>query len=239
MSYVMLNIGVLFFLACVFAGVLVLHFLVVRRLKERSLRITRSLTGILEKRDRNMDGHSTHTQLLITEFYGSLPLSYKLRVNGEQLKYAALLHDIGKLGLPEEILEKTGKLTEKEWEEMRRHPEIAVEILKPAGEFDKILDWIRYHHERMDGEGYYGLRGADIPIASRMLAIVDTFSAVTVGKSYRPSRPYEEGIATLRLVAGTQLDKDLVEIFCDIPKHRIEACMTRLATEMTPLMKKI
>lgn len=226
-------------IAAVVAVLIVILLLLIRMYRRRNLKITRFLMAILEKRDRNMDGHSTHTQLLIDEFYDYLPPEKKLHLSREHLRYAALLHDIGKLGVPEEILDKPGKLTDEEWKIMRRHPEIAVELLTPVGLFDPVLDWILYHHERMDGTGYFRLKGEEIPLASKMLAIVDTFSAVTVGKSYRPARPYEDGIATLRLVAGTQLDPDLVEIFSAIPKHRIENCRTELAKEMTHLTKKI
>ena len=239
MGNVIVNQGIIIGVAVIAAVAIVILLLLIRMYRKRNLSITRFLMAILEKRDRNMDGHSTHTQLLIIELYDTLPFDKKLRLNREHLKYAALLHDIGKLGVPSEILDKPGKLTEEEWKLMRRHPEIAVELLKPVGLYDPILKWILYHHERMDGSGYYGLKGKEIPLASRMLAIVDTFSAVTVGKSYRPARPYEDGIATLRLVAGAQLDPELVELFCAIPKHRIENCMQNLAEEMTHLERRI
>ena len=239
MNHVSVNPGVLAGIVCIAAVVIVILLLLIGSYRKRNLSITRFLMAIIEKRDENMDGHSTHTQLLIEEFYDSLPPEKKMRLNRQHLRYASLLHDIGKLGIPAEILNKPGKLTDEEWMVMRRHPQIAVELLKPIGYFDPILDWILYHHERMDGSGYYGLKGEEIPLASRMLAIVDTFSAVTVGKSYRPARPYEDGIATLRLVAGSQLDQELVELFSSIPKHRIENCRLSLADEMTHLIRRI
>ncbi len=207
--------------------------------KKRSIRITDALIGLMETRDIHMDGHSVHIERLVSVLYDYLPLNLKFTVNPENLRYAALFHDIGKLGIPEEILNKPGKLTKEEWEIMRTHPEISIEILKPIQAFEPILDWIRYHHERMDGKGYYGIDGRDIPLASRMLAIADTFSSVTVIKSYKPSRTYEDGINVLKMAAGTQLDSELVEIFCNIPKHEIEACAEDARLRIDSLTEKL
>lgn len=239
MRYMMINIWVLIGFLVVIAALVLLFFVMLIRMQNRNLKITRAMMAILDKRDRNLDGHSAHTQFLINEFYSALPLSMKLKVNGEKLRYAALLHDIGKLGIPQEILDKPGKLNDEEWRIIRRHPELSVELIRKMGLFDPIIDWVKYHHERVDGGGYYGLKGNEIPLASKMLAIVDTFSAVTVLKSYKPARTYEDGIATLRLVAGTQLDEELVEIFRNIPKHRIEGCAGELQREILPLTKQI
>lgn len=200
---------------------------------------TRSLMGILEKRDANLDGHSAHTQRLAMLLYSFLPWDLKIKIRSKELSYAALFHDIGKLGIPKEILDKPGKLDDNEWRIMRRHPEISISILSSMGVPEKILNIVRYHHERVDGGGYYGLSGKRIPIESMIIAIVDTYSAVTVRKSYKPARTYEDGIATLRLVAGTQLDEQLVNIFCDIPKHRVEACLEETKKEMEELTKDI
>ena len=210
-----------------------------RSSEQQMMVTTRSLMGILEKRDANLDGHSAHTQRLALLLYGFLPWDLKIRINQRDLSYAALLHDIGKLGIPKEILDKPGKLDDDEWKIMRRHPEISISILSAMGAPEKIQKIVRYHHERVDGGGYYGLRGKEIPMESKILAIVDTYSAVTVRKSYKPARTYEDGIATLRLVSGTQLDEELVNIFCDIPKHRVEACLTETIKEMEELTKEI
>ena len=203
--------------------------------KRRSLKITGSLIGIMETRDRHLDGHSIHIERLVSLMYEYLPFNMKLSMNPENLRYAALFHDIGKLGVPHEILNKPGKLTNEEWELMRRHPEISIEILKPINSFEPILDWIKYHHERMDGRGYYKLQGDKIPLASKMLAVADTFSSVTLSKSYKPSRTYEDGISALKSAAGNQLDPELVQIFCDIPKHRIMECAMEIEAQIDML----
>lgn len=82
-------------------------------------------------------------------------------------EYATLLHDVGKLGVPESILNKPGKLDDEEWDVMKQHPKIAMDLLRTLPSFDEIKEWILYHHERMDGKGYYGLPGEDIPMANK------------------------------------------------------------------------
>ena len=100
-----------------------------------------------------------------------------------------------------------------------------VKILKPLHTFDDISDWIEYHHERMDGNGYYGLKGDEIPLPARIIAIADTYSAVTMRRSYKAPRSHEDAVEIIKSVAGTQLDSDLVDIFLTIPKAELEKCM--------------
>ena len=115
-------------------------------------------------------------------------------------------------------------LTQEEWEIMQQHPKIGVEILEPLRSFSHIKPWILYHHERMDGRGYYGLKGTQIPLASRIIAVADTYSAVTMRRSYKAPRSHEEAIAILRNAAGDQLDPVLVEYFCAIPESELSRC---------------
>jgi HD-GYP domain-containing protein (c-di-GMP phosphodiesterase class II) len=148
------------------------------------------------------------------------------------LQYASLLLDIGKLGIPRSIINKKGKLLPEERELIQKHPEICMEILSSIPSLKTITFWIKYHHERVDGTGYYHLKGEEIPLASRILAIADTYSAITMDRSYRPSLPYENAISELRLVAGKQLDGELVELFCSIPKSKITVCMNDVRNRM-------
>ena len=210
-----------------------------RQDRDESLRIVSALVGLMETNEIHLAGHSIHVTRLLTEFYDYLPLKYRLQINDDNLKYAGLFHDLGELGIPEDILLRAGKLSDEEWELMKSHPQISAELLSSFGTFAPIYDWVRYHHERIDGKGYYGLKGKEIPLAARMIAIADTFSAVTVQKNYRPYRTYEDGILTLKMARGTQLDAELVEIFCNIPKHRITACAENinLMTKVTEIRK--
>lgn len=108
---------------------------------------------------------------------------------------------------------------------MRSHPKVGVKILEPLHTFDKISDWILYHHERMDGKGYYHVEGDDIPLAARIIAIADTYSAITMRRSYKEPRTHEDAVKIIEEVAGTQLDRELVDVFLTIPKEELERCI--------------
>lgn len=207
------------------AIVLTLMFNLLATAKERSIDIAEVLVGVIDARDPNLNGHSRHVQEITMLFYRYLPGAVKKDINAVSLEYAALMHDVGKLGVPEAILNKPAKLTEEEWEIMRSHPKVGVRILKPLHTFDNIADWILYHHERMDGKGYYKVKGEDIPLAARIIAIADTYSAITMRRSYKEPRTHEDAIRIIKEVAGTQLDAELVEVFLTIPKEELERCI--------------
>ena len=193
--------------------------------KERGVEIAGALIGVIDARDPNLNGHSVHVKNLAMLFYRYLPAHLKITVNSVNLELAALMHDIGKLGVPEAILNKPAKLTDEEWEIMKTHPKVGVKLLKPLHTFDTISDWILYHHERIDGKGYYGKKGEELPLPAKLLSIVDTYSAITMRRSYKQPRTHEDAIAVLKEVAGTQLDKQLVDIFLTIPKGELEKCI--------------
>lgn len=216
--------GILFFGAVFVSLALVLLYHLVDTLKDRSLEITETLIGVIEARDPNLNGHSRNVQMLSMCLYKHLPASMKEGISPVSFEYAALLHDVGKLGVPESILNKPGKLDPEEWEVMKQHPKIAMYLLKSLPSFDEIKDWILYHHERMDGKGYYGLPGDDIPMAARIIAVCDTYSAITMRRSYKDMRTHEEAVEIIEDVAGSQLDADLVLIFTTIPKEELQAC---------------
>ncbi len=190
------------------------------------------LTGLIEARDPNLDGHSLCVCQLSLLLHEKLPLLTKFKVNSADLAYTALLLDVGKLGIPQEIAEKPGKFSKAELELVRRHPEIGEELIANVPGFKKIAEWIKYHHERVDGKGHFGLVGSQIPLASRIIAVADTFTALTMERSYKPSMPYEEAIAELRLVAGKQLDSELVNIFCAIPLREIKHVQQRVKEQL-------
>ena len=193
--------------------------------KKRSIDIAEVLVGVIDARDPNLNGHSRYVQELTMCFYKYLPATMKKEINPVSLEYAALMHDVGKLGVPEAILNKPAKLNDEEWAVMRSHPKVGVKILKPLSTFDSVSDWILYHHERIDGKGYYQLKAEDIPLPARIIAIADTYSAITMRRSYKKPKSHEEAVEILKEVAGTQLDKDLVDIFLTIPKEELVACI--------------
>ena len=108
---------------------------------------------------------------------------------------------------------------------MLTHPEVGVKILKPLNSFEEIRDWILYHHERIDGKGYYRLKGNEIPLASKLIAIADTYSAITMKRSYKGARTHEDAINIMKEIAGIQLDSELLDIFMKIPKEDLEKCI--------------
>ena len=220
----LLMAGILFFGAVFVSLALVLLYYLVRSLKDRSLEVAETLIGVIEARDPNLNGHSRNVQMLSMCLYRHLPGAMKEGIGPVSFEYAALLHDVGKLGVPESILNKPGKLDTEEWDVMRQHPKIAMDLLKSLPQFDEIKDWILYHHERMDGKGYYGLTGDEIPMAARIIAVCDTYSAITMRRSYKDTRTHEEAEDIIREVMGSQLDPELVSIFLTIPKEELQAC---------------
>ncbi|MBQ7583106.1 MAG: HD domain-containing protein, partial [Lachnospiraceae bacterium] len=214
----------LFFGAIFVSLALVLLYHLVDTLKDRSIEVTETLIGVIEARDPNLNGHSRNVQRLSMCLYKHLPTNLKEGISPVSFEYAALLHDVGKLGVPESILNKPGKLDAEEWKVMKQHPEIAMDLLKTLPSFNEIKDWILYHHERMDGKGYYELQGNDIPMAARIIAVCDTYSAITMRRSYKDKRTHEDAMEIIGEVTGSQLDPDIARIFMKIPKEELQAC---------------
>ena len=135
----------------------------------------------------------------------------------EKIRQAAILHDLGKIGISEKILLKDSSLTASEYEEIKAHPQIGVDILRPIHFFHGLLPLILHHHERWDGKGYpYGLKGEEIPIAARILAIADTFEALTSDRCYRKACIFEDAVNVMKENSGTQFDPDLINVFVKI-----------------------
>ncbi|MFA6147951.1 MAG: HD domain-containing phosphohydrolase [bacterium] len=165
----------------------------------------------LEAKDLYTRGHSQRVTLY------SLAIAKELGMTGEELedlRRASVLHDLGKIGVREAVLNKPGKLTAEEFEEIVRHPETAVRILEPIPFFRPLLPSILHHHERFDGKGYPArLAGSNIPFASRIMAVADTFDAMTSTRAYRKALPVADAIAEIRRCSGTQFDPDIVPAF--------------------------
>jgi putative nucleotidyltransferase with HDIG domain len=135
----------------------------------------------------------------------------------ELLKIGCLLHDIGKLGTYDVILEKTEPLTEKEWELIKMHPSQGAAILNPVGQLQQVIPIIKYHHERFDGTGYpEGLKDREIPLSARILCVADSFDAMTFDRPYKQAIEREHAFAHVRQKAGTQFDPDVVKSFLKV-----------------------
>ena len=179
--------------------------------EETIVSIVCSLTGVLEARNFYMYGHSRGVNKYALMIGEALSLSKEELVC---LSRAALLHDIGKIGVNDKILSKKGKLNKREWKEVKRHPEVGAKLV---GCFPPLLHCkpaILYHHERWDGAGYpSGLKGEEILLEARILAIADAFAAMTSARPYRPAMSYQEAILRLKEEAGKQFDPELAEVF--------------------------
>lgn len=219
---------ILFFGSLFVTLMIILLNRLIKTSKERSLEIAQILISVIDSRGPNLQGHSLHVKNLMTVFYKHLPRNLKGDFNLVSLEYAALLHDIGKLEMPLEILNKEGNLNEEEQEIMRSHPQVGVRILRPIKSFDYIADWILYHHERVDGNGYYFKKEDSIPFPSKMIAIIDAYSAITMGRVYSEPKSHEEALEIIKSFAGIKYDKELVDIFVSIPKEEIVACAPKI-----------
>ena len=176
--------------------------------------ILHALTSSMEARDFDTEDHCDRLQELAASVARSLNLSQDF-VN--DLYLLTRFHDLGKVGIPDQILLKPGALTEEEWRQMRQHCEIGHRIASSVPDLEPIADFILKHHERWDGHGYpMGLSGEDIPLQCRILAIADAYDAMTSDRPYRKAMTREEAIAELRRCSGTQFDPELVEQFIQI-----------------------
>ena len=165
----------------------------------------------LDLRDRETEGHTKRvTQMTVK-------LAHILECTEEEIVHirrGALLHDIGKMGIPDEILQKPGPLTDDEWVVMRRHPQYAYQMLSPIHYLKQALIIPYYHHERWDGSGYpHKLKGEDIPLLARFFAVVDVWDALSSDRPYRKKMPQKDVIEYLRKEAGRLFDPGIVEIF--------------------------
>jgi len=132
----------------------------------------------------------------------------------ENLGHAAALHDLGKIGIPDNILHKKGKLTKKEHRVIEKHPQIGAEIIRPIHFLSEVVPMVLYHHERYDGLGYSaGLKGKEIPLGARIIAVADVYQALISDRPYRKAYSKKEALKIIEESAGTHLDPDVVEAF--------------------------
>ncbi|MEO0293844.1 MAG: HD domain-containing phosphohydrolase [candidate division WOR-3 bacterium] len=181
-----------------------------QKLERRMLDTITSLVNALEAKDPYQEGHSKQVKDISIKIAEELGFSEKEK---EILGYAALVHDIGKVGIPDSILLKPRNLSKKEYEIMKKHPEIGKFIISPSVQNKKILNSVLYHHERFNGNGFpKGLKGEEIPLSARILAIADAISAMLSERPYREGLEKERIIKELKENSGTQFDPKLVEI---------------------------
>jgi len=183
------------------------------QMRDMNLEVIRSFAQAVEAKDVYTRGHSERVALYATHLGGRLGLSQE---DMNRLYAAGILHDIGKIGIPESILNKPAKLTNEEFAVMQRHPELGRAILNQTTAFGDILPIIYHHHEHVDGTGYpMGLRGEEIPFLARMLSVVDAFEAMTSDRAYRKALLVEAVREILASGAGRQWQEDLVVLWLE------------------------
>ncbi|NCC34674.1 MAG: HD-GYP domain-containing protein, partial [Chloroflexia bacterium] len=173
-----------------------------------------AITGAIDLKDPYTRGHSQRVSDFSVAIAQELGLDHTMIY---RVRIASKLHDVGKIRIPDRILKKRGTLTEAEFREMRQHPLYGVEFLKENGLLELALlrdAWqaLAQHHERLDGRGYpYGLKGEQISLIGRIVAVADVFDAITSHRTYRPARSVEEALAILQHLAGRELDDTCVD----------------------------
>jgi putative nucleotidyltransferase with HDIG domain len=170
-----------------------------------------SLTSAVDAKDAYTCGHSERVALVSRHIAQQFGLSDK---DVEQVYMAGLLHDVGKIGVPEAVLQKPGRLTPEEFEQVKRHPAIGAKILQDVKQIQGIIPGVLHHHERYDGKGYPDrLAGERIPLMGRIICLADCFDAMTSSRTYRKGLPIEVAMAEIRRCAGTHFDPRLAEVF--------------------------
>lgn len=191
-----------------------------RKVERMSLQMVQALANTIDAKDSYTNGHSTR----VAKY--SVMLAEKMGYSGErleQLQYAALLHDIGKIGIPNEIINKTSKLTDEEYEVIKTHPAIGGNILKEITEIPDIAIGARWHHERYDGRGYPDRKaGLDIPEIARIIGVADAYDAMTSKRSYRDVLPQKTVLGEIEKEKGSQFDPQIAEIMILLIKEDTE-----------------
>jgi HD-GYP domain-containing protein (c-di-GMP phosphodiesterase class II) len=185
-----------------------------RELSSSYLGMVRTLADVCEAKDAYTRGHLDRTYQFAMALTRRLAPEY---ANRAEVGYGYLLHDIGKVGIPEAVLNKPGPLTEEEWAIMRTHPVIGVNLVKPLKLLGDATSIIRSHHERWDGKGYpEGLKGEEIYLPARIFMMADTFDAMTTDRPYRRAMPIHAALEEIDKHAGTQFDPEVARTWIEL-----------------------
>ncbi len=182
-----------------------------QNLKDFLLNFVKSMVSVIEAKDTYTRGHSERVNGISVMIARAMGLSQK---DIENINWASILHDIGKIGVSESILTKPGRLTEEEYNIIKTHPMKGHEILKHIIQLKDALQGITYHQETYDGSGYpEGLKGKEIPLYARIIAVADTYDSITSSRAYRMRNTHVSALKEIERVSGSQLDPEIVEIF--------------------------
>jgi len=175
-----------------------------------------TLVRTIQAKDQYTAGHSTRVSRYALMIADKLGMSTK---DKHQLYLAAMLHDIGKIGVPDDLLNRPGKLSDSEMERVRSHVQVGASMIEMLGEMHEIVPLIRHHHECWDGSGYPdGLKGEQIPLVSRIIAVADMYDAMTSDRPYRKRRSHQFAVDELIAASGIKIDTRVAEAFLDVLK---------------------
>lgn len=196
-----------------YGGHILANALMVQHMQQMAVETVRALANAIDAKDNYTCGHSERVGWLVRWTGAAMGLP---EAQLQALEWAGILHDVGKIGISEQILNKPGKLTEAEFAEMKRHPAMSYEVLKPVARLGSALDGVLYHHENWDGSGYpQGLRGEQIPLFARIIRAADTFDALTSTRSYRKGFTIEQATDILREESGRGIDPQVTTAFIE------------------------
>ena len=195
----------------VFCGDLIANFRLLNELRQLSVDMVRALVAAIEQKDEYTCGHSNRVGTYAVMLGRELGLGAK---DLQQLEWSALLHDVGKIGIRDEVLKKTGKLTEAEFEHIKEHPQRSFQVVQQVPQLTAALDGVVYHHEHYDGSGYpYGLKGEAIPLQARIIQVADVFDALTSTRSYRQAYSWPKALEILQEEEGRTIDPRIGAVF--------------------------
>jgi putative nucleotidyltransferase with HDIG domain len=181
--------------------------------RRRNRAVIESLAAAVEAKDTVTSRHLKAVSRLATQLARAVEPAY---CDGDDFLFGCLLHDVGKIGVPEKILMKPGALTPDEWEVMRRHPQTGARVVRPLGLAPVVTDVVLYHHERWDGAGYpEGLAADEIPLAARIFSVCDALEAMTAARPYRGPLPVSVAFERVKIEAGHQFDPDVITALSD------------------------
>ncbi len=185
----------------------------------------RALTASIDAKDRYTRGHSERVAHLTRQLARATGVDHQ---TADRFHITGLVHDVGKIGVPEAVLRKAGRLTDEEFAHIRRHPEIGYTILRDIPQFADILPGVLHHHERWDGRGYpSGLRAEEIPLVARLIALADSFDAMSSTRTYRPAMQRERVLDEIRRGAAAQFDPALASVFLTLDLSEFDAMVAR------------
>ncbi len=200
------------------------------QLEESFFQTVIALANAIDVRDSYTSDHSARLVLLATL------TARRLGCSADEIKainWAMRLHDIGKIGIPDEVLRKPGKLNDEEWELIKKHPEIGANILAPVKRLENVAPIVRAHHERFDGTGYPSqLKGSEIPLGARILSLADSYGAITDDRVYRKARTHDEAVVEIRRCVGSQFDPMVADVFLEVVEQASKGMVEELPDQM-------